>query len=131
MAAMRGDVVDTPVAGPGQAVADLVAGGGVDRGRAGPGRELVPVSRAGLRPICRISRWVARRCSVAALRIRAPSRGVPMYCSMHFAARHDPSVRTVDRRAAVVRPTGPRSVMMPGSDAVILASERCYLRTNT
>jgi hypothetical protein len=40
------DAVDPPVAGPGQAVAFLVAGGSIQGCGAVPGRELVPVSEA-------------------------------------------------------------------------------------
>ena len=41
------DPVDLPVPGPGQPVADLVAGGGVDRCGAVPGREVVAVGEPG------------------------------------------------------------------------------------
>ena len=41
------DVVHSAVAGAGEPVADLSAGGGIQRGGAGPGREVVAVREAG------------------------------------------------------------------------------------
>src|SRR4029079_16499802 len=40
-------VVDLAVPGPGEPVSDLLAGGGVERGGAGPGREPVAVGKPG------------------------------------------------------------------------------------